>query len=495
MTIVHYHYLSLAIWLPIVAGCLVLAIAKISRGDTLKWIALLGAIAGFIVTLPLYQEFNLNTSKMQFEEMAPWIANLNVNYHLGVDGISMWFVLLNSFMTILVVIAAWQVIEKNIAQYLAAFLIMSGLINGAFAALDAILFYVFFEATLIPMYLIIGVWGGPNRIYAAIKFFLYTLLGSLLMLAAFIYLYFHSGQSFDILTFHKTALPLAAQILIFIAFFLSFAVKVPMWPVHTWLPDAHVEAPTGGSVILAAITLKLGAYGFLRFSLPIVPDASHVMAPYVIALSLIAVVYIGLVALVQADMKKLIAYSSIAHMGFVTLGIFIFNAMGIEGALVQMISHGFISGAMFLCVGVMYDRMHSRQIADYGGVVNTMPKFATFFMLFAMANSGLPATSGFVGEFMVILAAVKVNFWYAFLAATTLIFGAAYTLWMYKRVIFGAVANDHVAKLHDINGREFLFLALLAVAVLFMGLYPKPFTDVMHVSVSDLLTHIAQKKF
>ena len=488
-------YLSWAIWLPIITGGIVLAMARLNQSSAVKWVALIGAIAGFLVTLPLYQDFKLDTGRMQFEEMAPWIASLSINYHLGVDGISLWFVLLNSFMTILVVIAAWQAIDKNLAQYLAAFLIMSGLINGAFAALDAILFYVFFEATLIPMYLIIGVWGGPNRIYAAIKFFLYTLLGSLLMLAAFIYLYFQSGQSFDILAFHKTALPLAAQILIFIAFFLSFAVKVPMWPVHTWLPDAHVEAPTGGSVVLAAITLKLGAYGFLRFSLPIVPDASHVMAPYVIALSLIAVVYIGLVALVQADMKKLIAYSSIAHMGFVTLGIFIFNAMGMEGALVQMISHGFISGAMFLCVGVMYDRMHSRQIADYGGVVNTMPIFAAFFMLFAMANSGLPATSGFVGEFMVILAAVKVNFWYAFLAATILIFGAAYTLWMYKRVIFGAVANDQVAKLQDINGREFVFLALLAVAVLFMGLYPKPFTDVMHASVSDLLHHIAQKKF
>ncbi len=490
-----FPFLSWAIWLPIVAGILVLVVGEKSRGETAKWIALVGAVSGFLVTLPLYRDFQINTSAMQFVELAPWISSLNINYHLGVDGISVWFVLLNSFMTILVVIAAWVVVEKKVAQYLAAFLIMSGLINGSFVALDAILFYVFFEATLIPMYLIIGVWGGPNRIYAAIKFFLYTLLGSLLMLAAFIYLYFQAGQSFDILKFHKTALALQPQILIFIAFFLSFAVKVPMWPVHTWLPDAHVEAPTGGSVILAAITLKLGAYGFLRFSLPIVPDASHVAAPYVIALSLVAVVYIGLVALVQADMKKLIAYSSIAHMGFVTLGIFIFNVLGIEGALVQMISHGFISAAMFLCVGVMYDRVHSRQIADYGGVVNTMPIFASFFMLFAMANSGLPGTSGFVGEFMVILGSVKVNFWYAFLAATTLIFGAAYTLWMYKRVVFGPIANDHVAKLKDIGGREFIFLALLAVAVLFMGLYPKPFTDVMHTSVADLLSHIAQKKF
>ena len=490
-----FPFLSWAIWLPIAAGVLVLFAGEKSHGVTAKWIALAGAVLGFLVTLPLYRDFQLDTSAMQFVELVPWITSLNINYHLGVDGISVWFVLLNSFMTILVVIAAWVVVEKKVAQYLAAFLIMSGLINGSFVALDAILFYVFFEATLIPMYLIIGVWGGPNRIYAAIKFFLYTLLGSLLMLAAFIYLYFQAGQSFDILKFHKTALALQPQLLIFIAFFLSFAVKVPMWPVHTWLPDAHVEAPTGGSVILAAITLKLGAYGFLRFSLPIVPDASHVAAPYVIALSLVAVVYIGLVALVQADMKKLIAYSSIAHMGFVTLGIFIFNQLGIEGALVQMISHGFISAAMFLCVGVMYDRMHSRQIADYGGVVNTMPMFASFFMLFAMANSGLPGTSGFVGEFMVILGAIKVNFWYAFLAATTLIFGAAYTLWMYKRVIFGAVANDQVAKLQDIGAREFIFLALLAVAVLFMGFYPKPFTDVMHTSVMDLLNHVAQKKF
>jgi len=392
-----------------------------------------------------------------------------------------------------VVLAGWKVIEKRVAQYMAAFLVMSGLMNGVFAALDAILFYVFWEAMLIPMFLIIGVWGGPNRVYAAIKFFLYTLTGSLLMLVALIYLYAKSG-SFAILDWHALPLTLAEQVLLFIAFFTAFAVKVPMWPVHTWLPDAHVEAPTGGSVVLAAIMLKVGAYGFLRFSLPIAPDGSHALAGFMITLSLVAVVYIGLVALVQGDMKKLIAYSSISHMGFVTLGFFMFNAAGMEGALVQMISHGFISGALFLCVGVLYDRMHSRQIGDYGGVANKMPVFAAFFMLFAMANSGLPGTSGFVGEFMVIMGAIKVNFWYAFLAATTLIFGAAYTLWMFRRVVFGAVANDHVEQLTDINGREILVLGLLAAAVLGMGLYPLPFTEVMHHSVNNLLSHVAQSK-
>ncbi|MCB1894971.1 MAG: NADH-quinone oxidoreductase subunit M, partial [Rhodocyclaceae bacterium] len=423
-----------------------------------------------------------------------WIPYFNINYFLGVDGISMLFVILNSFITVMVVIAGWEVIQSKVGQYMAAFLIMSGLMNGIFSALDGILFYVFFEASLIPMYLIIGVWGGPNRVYAAIKFFLYTLLGSLLMLVAFIYLFRESGGSFNILDWHKLPLAIEAQTLIFIAMLLSFAVKVPMWPVHTWLPDAHVEAPTGGSVVLAAIALKLGAYGFLRFSLPIVPDASHAMAPLIITLSLIAVVYIGFVALVQTDMKKLVAYSSISHMGFVTLGFFMMNPLGIEGALIQMISHGFVSGAMFLCIGVMYDRVHSRQIADYGGVVNTMPKFAAFFMLFAMANSGLPATSGFVGEFMVILGAVQYNFWVAFLAATTLILGAAYTLWMYKRVVFGAVANQHVAELEDIGRRESLFLGLLAACVLVMGLYPQPFTEVMHATVNDLLAHVAVSK-
>ncbi|MHB9103062.1 MAG: NADH-quinone oxidoreductase subunit M [Sulfuricella sp.] len=456
-------------------------------------LALIGALAGFALSLPLYTQFDNLQAGMQFIEISPWIETFRVTYHLGVDGISVLFILLTSFTTVLVVIAGWKIIEKRVAQYMAAFLFMSGLMNGVFAALDAVLFYVFWEAMLIPMFLIIGIWGGPNRVYAAVKFFLYTLLGSLLMLVAFIYLY-TKGGTFEILDFHRLPLTLTEQILIFFAFFMAFAVKVPMWPVHTWLPDAHVEAPTGGSVVLAAIMLKMGAYGFLRLSLPIVPDASHALSGFMITLSLIAVVYIGLVALAQTDMKKLIAYSSISHMGFVTLGFFIFNAYGIEGALVQMISHGFISAAMFLSVGVLYDRMHSRMIADYGGVANKMPIFAAFFVLFAMANSGLPGTSGFVGEFMVIMGAVKANFWYAFLAAATLIFGAAYTLWMVKRVVFGAVANDHVEHLKDISPREFLVLGLLAVAVLGMGLYPLPFTEVMHHSVNNLLSHVAQSK-
>ncbi len=488
------HLLSLAIWVPIAAGVLVLATGNDRNAAMARTLAFVGALFGFLVTIPLYAGFNVQSAGMQFVELSPWIAQFNVNYHLGVDGISVLFILLNSFITVLVVIAGWTVIENRVAQYFASFLMLSGIMNGVFAALDGVLFYVFFEATLIPMFIIIGVWGGPNRVYAALKFFLYTLLGSLLMLVAVLYLYSKSGGSFSILDWHKLPLALPAQKLLFFAFLLAFAVKVPMWPVHTWLPDAHVEAPTGGSVVLAAIMLKLGAYGFIRFSLPILPDASRDLAWFMIALSLIAVVYIGLVALVQADMKKLIAYSSISHMGFVTLGFFIFNPYGVEGALVQMISHGFISAAMFLCVGVMYDRMHSRQIADYGGVVNTMPKFASFFMLFAMANCGLPATSGFVGEFMVIMGAMKASFWIAFAAATTLVFGAAYTLWMYKRVVFGAVANDHVAALKDLNGREFFVLSALAVAVLFMGIYPLPFTEVMHASVNDLLRHVALPK-
>jgi NADH-quinone oxidoreductase subunit M len=486
--------LTLAIWVPILAGLLVLATGGDGRAPIQRQIALVGAILGFLVTIPLYTGFDPRSSGMQFVELAGWIPNFNVYYHLGVDGISVLFVLLNSFITILVVIAGWTVITSRVAQYMASFLILSGLMNGVFAALDAVLFYVFFEATLIPMFIIIGVWGGPNRVYAALKFFLYTLLGSLLMLVALLYLYNKSGGSFSILDWWKLPLPLGVQVALFFGFLLAFAVKVPMWPVHTWLPDAHVEAPTGGSVVLAAIMLKLGAYGFIRFTLPILPDASRELAWFMIALSLIAVVYIGLVALVQTDMKKLIAYSSISHMGFVTLGFFIFNAIGVEGGLVQMISHGFVSAAMFLCVGVMYDRMHSRMISDYGGVVNTMPKFAALMMLFAMANSGLPATSGFVGEFMVIMGAMKANIWLAFAAATTLIFGAAYTLWMYKRVIFGAVANDHVAALTDLNGREVLVLGLLAVAVLWMGIYPLPFTEVMHTSVNELLRHVAIPK-
>ncbi|MSP95726.1 MAG: NADH-quinone oxidoreductase subunit M [Betaproteobacteria bacterium] len=486
--------LSLAIWIPILAGLLVLATGGDRNAALARAFALVGALTGFIVTIPLYTGFDASSAAMQFVELRPWISHFNVNYHLGVDGISVLFILLNSFITVLVVIAGWTVIESRVAQYFAAFLFLSGIMNGVFAALDGVLFYVFFEATLIPMFIIIGVWGGPNRVYAALKFFLYTLFGSLLMLVGLLYLYGKSGGSFAILDWHTLPLALPAQKLLFFAFLFAFAVKVPMWPVHTWLPDAHVEAPTGGSVVLAAIMLKLGAYGFVRFSLPILPDASRELAWLMIALSLIAVVYIGLVALVQSDMKKLIAYSSISHMGFVTLGLFIFNAYGVEGALVQMISHGFISAAMFLCVGVMYDRTHSRQIADYGGVVNTMPKFATFFMLFAMANCGLPATSGFVGEFMVIMGAMKANFWIAFAASTTLVFGAAYTLWMYKRVVFGAVANEHVAALTDLNGREFTVLAALAVAVLFMGVYPLPFTEVMHASVNELLRHVALPK-
>jgi len=486
--------LSLAIWLPILSGALLLALGRDNHAGSVRWVALVAAVLAFAATLPLIIGFDNTTAAMQFQEKLAWIERFNVHYHLGVDGISMWFVPLTAFITVIVVISAWEVITDRVNQYMGAFLILSGLLVGVFCALDGLLFYVFFEATLIPMYIIIGVWGGPNRVYAAFKFFLYTLAGSLLMLVALIYLYFKSGGSFDILTWHKLPLAGEAQTLLFFAFLLAFAVKVPMWPVHTWLPDAHVEAPTGGSVVLAAIMLKLGAYGFLRFSLPITPDASHQWTWLIVALSIIAVVYIGLVALVQQDMKKLIAYSSVAHMGFVTLGFFMFNELGMSGGIVQMVSHGFVSGAMFLCIGVLYDRVHSREIAAYGGVANTMPRFAAFAVLFAMANCGLPGTAGFVGEWMVILGTVKVNFWLAALASTTLVFGAAYTLWMVKRVYFGAVANKHVAHLTDIGAREFFMLALLAVAVLWMGLYPKPFTDVMHVSVTELLKHVALSK-
>src|SRR5512139_3463206 len=458
-------YLSLSVWVPIVAGIAVLFVGRDKDAAAARWVALAGALAGFVVTLPLFLHFDTATSAMQFVERHEWIPLFDIWYHLGVDGISVLFIVLNAFTTLLVVWSAWEVIQTRVAQYMAAFLIMSGLINGSFAALDAVLFYVFFEAMLIPMYIIIGVWGGPNRVYAAVKFFLYTLLGSLLLLVAFVYLY-GASETFAFQDWYRLPLALDTQVLLFVAFFLAFAVKVPMWPVHTWLPDAHVEAPTGGSVVLAAVTLKIGAYGFVRFVLPILPDASRYLSTFVIVLSLIAVVYIGFVALVQADMKKLIAYSSISHMGFVTLGFFLFNPMGTVGGLVQMLSHGFVSAAMFLCVGVMYDRVHSRQIADYGGVANTMPRFAAFMMLFAMANAGLPATSGFVGEFMVILGAVKFNFWVAFAAASSMVVGAAYSLWMVKRVIFGDVANHHVEELSDINKREFLILAVLAIATL-----------------------------
>jgi NADH-quinone oxidoreductase subunit M len=485
--------LSLAIWVPVFAGGVVLLTGCDRNSPLARKLAILGALAGLLVTLPLYAGFDTTTPEMQFVELLPWIRQFDVDYHLGVDGISMLFVILNSFITVIVVLAGWKVIESKVAQYNASFLIMSGLLNGIFTALDGMLFYVFFEASLIPLYLIIGIWGGPRRVHAAFKFFLFTLLGSLLFLISLIYLYLQSG-SFAILDWHQMPLTLSQQKWIFLAFLAAFAVKVPMWPVHTWLPDAHVEAPTGGSIVLAAIALKLGAYGFVRFSLPIAPDASYAFSGLIIALSLIAVIYVGFVALVQEDMKKLVAYSSIAHMGFVTLGFFIFSPLGMEGALVQMISHGFVAGAMFYCIGVMYDRVHSRLIADYGGVVNTMPKFAAFFMLFAMANAGLPATSGFVGEFMVIMASVKFNLWVGFAAALTMILGAAYTLWMYKRVIFGAVGNHHVAGLSDVSKREFLVLALLAAAALGMGLYPQPLTEVMHSSVDELLRHVSVSK-
>lgn len=488
------YLLSLAIWCPIAFGFFILAFGRDTNAGMVRGVSLLAAIVSFLVTLPLVSRFDNLAHGMQFVEKSAWIERINAFYSLGIDGISLWLVPLTAFITVIVVIAAWEVIEKQVAQYMGAFLILSGLMIGVFCATDGLLFYVFFEATLIPMYIIVGVWGGPNRVYAAFKFFLYTLMGSLLTLVAIIYLYLKAGNSFDILVWHGLALPFQTQILLFVAFLMAFAVKVPMWPVHTWLPDAHVEAPTGGSVVLAAIMLKLGAYGFLRFSLPILPDASHYLSGFMITLSLIAVIYIGLVALVQTDMKKLVAYSSIAHMGFVTLGFFMFNDMSVQGAIVQMISHGFISGAMFLCIGVLYDRVHSRNIVDYGGVVNTMPKFAALFVLFSMANCGLPATSGFVGEFMVILGAVKYNFWIGMLAATALIFGAAYSLWMVKRVVFGAVTHEHVAQLTDLNKREFFMLGILAIAVIAMGLYPAPFTDAMQVSVSDLLKHVAVSK-
>ena len=487
-------WLTLSIFVPIIAGLIVLLIGRDDRKCLTRWLSLAGAVVSFLVTLPLYAGFNNATADMQFVEKAPWIETFAVNYHLGIDGISLWFVLLTAFITIIVVMAGWEVIQQKVAQYMASFLILSGLMVGVFAALDGMLFYVFFEATLIPMYIIIGAWGGPNRVYAAFKFFLYTLMGSLLTLVAFLYLWHASGGSFDIQTWHQLPLAYTPQVLVFVALLAAFAVKVPMWPVHTWLPDAHVEAPTGGSVVLAAIMLKLGAYGFLRFSLPIAPDASQGLAGLMIVLSLVAVIYIGLVAIVQDDMKKLVAYSSVAHMGFVTLGFFIFNTAGMEGAIVQMVSHGFVSGAMFLCIGVLYDRMHTRRIDAYGGVVNVMPRFVTFFVLFSMANAGLPATSGFVGEFTVIMGAVEYNFWIGLLTASALIFGAAYSLWMVKRVAFGDITNIEVKGMSDLNSREFLIMGIMAIAVLYMGIYPKPFTDVMHVSVQALLDHVAVSK-
>ncbi len=496
--------LSWLIWLPIAAGVLVLLLGerRIALG---RWVALAASLSTLVLCVPLWAGYDLTTHALQYGEKEPWIGALNAWYHLGIDGIALPLIVLTVFMTPLVIISAWTTIERRPAQYFAAFLVMEGLMIGVFSAADALLFYVFWEAMLIPMFLIIGIWGGTRRVYATIKFFLYTFLGSVLMLVALIWLYLDGG-SYEIAAMHRLPLGMTEQVLIFLAFFAAFAVKVPMWPVHTWLPDAHVEAPTGGSVILAAIMLKMGGYGFLRFSLPIAPDASRELDWLIITLSLIAIAYIGFVALVQRGMKKLIAYSSIAHMGFVTLGAFVAYdiwqttgsvsgaAMGLDGAMVQMVSHGLVSGALFLCVGVLYDRLHTRDISAYGGVVNTMPVFAFFAVLFAMANAGLPGTSGFVGEFLVIVAVFKANFWYAFVAALTLILGAAYTLWLVKRVIWGDVGNDGVASLKDLNVREFLVLATLALAVLFIGVWPAPLLDVMRPTISFLVEQLMVSK-
>lgn len=502
-----FPILSILILLPILGGSVLLFVG--TNRELAKWLALTVSLITMMLSFGLYIGFDPSTAQMQFVERLSWVASFNIEYFLGIDGFSMPLIILTTLSTVLVVIAAWEVIQDRLAQYLAAFLIMEGLMIGVFAALDAILFYLFFEAMLIPLFLVIGIWGGPNRVYATLKFFLYTFFGSVFLLIALLYLQFQAG-SFSILDFHAVGLTLNQQIWIFLAFLIAFAVKIPMWPVHTWLPDAHVEAPTGGSVILAAITLKIGGYGFLRFALPITPDASMALDWLLIGLSLIAIVYIGFVALAQSDLKKLIAYSSIAHMGFVTLGLFIVfrifanasltNSVGsgevlaIEGAMVQMISHGFIAAAMFLSVGVLYDRMHTREIGAYGGVVNSMPKFTALAVFFAMANAGLPGTSGFVGEFMVILAAFQANFWFAFLAATTLILGAAYTLWMVKRVFFGEIANQQVSELNDIDGRELFMLAILAVIILLIGVWPDPLLQVMHASVDNLLVQLSQSK-
>ncbi|AGX87777.1 NADH-quinone oxidoreductase subunit M [Candidatus Symbiobacter mobilis] len=486
--------LSLAIWIPILFGVALLGLGGAQRAGFARWTALVGALAGFLVTAVLPMQFDSTTASMQFVEHVAWIERYDIHYFLGIDGISLWFLPLTGFITVLVVIAGWEATTERLHQYMGSFLILSGLMVGVFSALDGMLFYVFFEATLIPMYLIIGVWGGQNRIYAAFKFFLYTLLGSLLLLLALLYLYNLSNGSFDILLWHALPIDGTAQTALFFAFLAAFAVKVPMWPVHTWLPDVHVEAPTGGSAVLAAIMLKLGAYGFLRFSLPIAPDASQEWAGLMVGLSLVAVVYVGLVTLVQADMKKLVAYSSVAHMGFVTLGFFLFNALGISGGIVQMISHGLVSAAMFLAIGVLYERMHTREIADYGGVVHAMPRFTALALLFFLANCGLPGTAGFVGEWMVILAAVEVDFWLGLLAATALFFGAAYSLWMFKRVYLGPMGNDHVAAMPDIHRREWIVLCSLAVSILVLGLYPKPFTDAMNASVDKLVAHVAESK-
>ena len=494
MALLNDHLLSVLIWFPVAGGILVLAGCDDRRAGRARWTAVAVSVATFLLSIPLWSRFDRTSAEMQFAERIPWIERFQIEYFLGVDGISVPLVLLTTLLTMVVVVAGWRVVQARVAQYFAAFLIMEGLMIGVFCALDGILFYLFWEAMLIPMFLIIGVWGGPNRVYAAIKFFLYTLLGSLLMLVALLYLSRAAGGSFDLLFFHHLPLSAGVQTLVFLAFFAAFAVKIPMVPVHTWLPDAHVEAPTGGSVILAAITLKMGAYGFLRIAMPIAPDAAHQIAPIIIGLSLLAVVYIALVALVQQDMKKLIAYSSISHMGFVTLGFFVFETRAMEGAIVQMISHGFISGALFLCVGVLYDRLHSREIATYGGVIKVMPVFAFFIVFFAMANAGLPGTSGFVGEFLVILGTFSVNGWYAAVAALTLIVGAAYTLWMVKRVVFGPIQNPQVAEMEDLDRREFGMLLFVAAGVLLIGVWPAPLLEIMAASVDQLLAHVAVSK-